>query len=559
MTFWATRVLKPQIASRISQIRFTVSQNRPYPHGTIQFRETASQEPQVSEDTNTSKIEKPISSIQGGSLFSEQSFKWSFDALVKTEKLHTKDTNIPKTEEPTSNIQRGLLSSEQRPAIFKSSSDTTVKIKKANNFWYHGKRIRIRMPNHDERKPRRVTEADWDAKLYLWRTARRAMVSGQTALGDEQNTRDGDESVAENPGAQQILQTGKPNKVEGNKEVDDRPVSQENTPDGSSGELEESKKNPALNAETQDVNTGPSHASKDQSLDKSNAEVDGSGDVDVESFGEYFAYRTKESFYARSYDAAIWDSDGENDESYFTPTLGSEPDSEGSDDVYFGEDDADDEGSESISSHDNDNASVEELLSESKIENQRVDMLSLLTRNPSGQVSNLTLDDIDDLLYTAANVISGEEFIQLKSIKTLLENLNEVGLLDATWRSLENWEGQSPNLYSHQMRCLLATVQYLNDFLVSESDISLNLFAHHHLTMALRKDDLDQALQRMQKKGDWRLRDLLKTLLRSWHGEKCMELLSNELLELAPEEFDNMLQEAFDFAHSDSNLLGTVR
>jgi sugar-specific transcriptional regulator TrmB len=378
------------------------------------------------------------------------------------------------------------------------------------------------------------------------------MVSGQMALGDEQNTRGGDESVAENSGAQQILQTGKSNKVEGNKEVDGRPVSQENAPDGSSGELEESKKNPALNAETQDINTGPSHASKDQSLDKSNAEVDGSGDVDVESFGEYFAYRTKESFHARSYDAAIWDSDGENDKSYYTPTLGSEPDSEGSDD-------ADDEGSECTSSHDYDYASTEELLSELKNENQRADSPGLLTRNPSGQVRNLTLDDVNDLLYTAVNVISGEDFIQLRPIKTLLENLNEVELLDATWRSLENWEGQSPNLYSRQMRFLLATVQNLNNFLASESDDLISLFAHHHLTMALRKDDLDQTLQRMQKKGDWRLRDLLKSLLKSWDGEKCMELLSNELLELAPEEFDSMLQEAFDVVHSDSNLLGTVR
>jgi hypothetical protein len=66
--------------------------------------------------------------------------------------------------------------------------------------------------------------------------------------------------------------------------------------------------------------------------------------------------------------------------------------------------------------------------------------------------------------------------------------------------------------------------------------------------MALRRNDLDLKLQIMQKKGDHNLRGHLKGLLRNWDGEKCMEILSTELLELSPE--------AFDVVSFDSNLQG---
>ena len=102
------------------------------------------------------------------------------------------------------------------------------------------------------------------------------------------------------------------------------------------------------------------------------------------------------------------------------------------------------------------------------------------------------------------------------------------------------------------------TVATLNEFLVLENE-TISPFQHHHLTMGLRKKDLDETLQKMQKKGDWSLRFLLEGLLRSWDGEKCMELLSNEMLEMAPEEFDNLLQEALDVVYSDSNLVYTVQ
>ncbi|KAE8552645.1 hypothetical protein EYB25_004024 [Talaromyces marneffei] len=589
MTFWATRVLRPRISSQISWIRPIVSASPAYPHSPIQSREMPLQRPRASRDGNksktempnpntigdsssqpkmfvfgssssapvktekqqienadTSKPEKPTSSIQGDLLFSEKDFK-SFGATVKTKSL-TQDSNILKPEAPISSNQSTSLSSEQKLSTFKSSN-APITINKATYVRFRGKKIPVRLPSHDERKPRRVTEADWDAKYYLWLRARQAMILGQTGLGNKQDTGGPDGSVAKISEGPQTLQVGQSSQVERNKEADNRPVSEENTPASGSGEFEGSKRTPVLNTEVQETKHGSSHTSKDQSLEESNARVDADDFI-----GEYFVYRTNQSFHARSYDAATWESDGENDPSYYTPTSGSEPDSEDFDDVDFG-DDSDDEGSENISSHSYDDASIEELLSELKVENERFDSPSLLTGGAPGKISNLTFDDIDDLLYTAAKVISGERFIQLNPIRTLLDNLKGVDLLDATWRSLENWEGQSPTLYSDQMKYLLATVQNINDFLAWQSENSINPFKHHHLTRALRNDELDQTLQRMQKKGDWRLRDLLKNSLESWNGEKCMELLSNELLAMTPEEFDDMLQGAFDTVYSASNLL----
>jgi hypothetical protein len=575
-----------------------VSVSPAYPHGTIPFRNTALHKPQAlkdinesksegpnsstkgdsssqqkmfgfgwssnvpvktekshTEDNDTSKTNKPTSSVQSDLLFSEQNFK-SFDAAIKTEKPHTEDTNTSKIEKPMSSLQSGLLSAEQKPSII-NSFDAMVKIRRAKYVSYRGKKIPIRLPSNDERKPRRVTEADWKAKSYSWLRARQAIILGQTGLGDEQNTSEGGAAVAEISGDLQSLQIAKSDENEANKEVAGKLGLEKSTPDSGEGELE-TKKSSMLDTKTQSTHPDWSQRRKDQPFESANTGVDGSDEVDDDAVGKYFVYRTYESFHARSYNAAIWDSDGENDQSYVASVSASEADSEVSD-VDIEEDDADDEESESASSHNYDDASIEELLSELKTENERVENSSPSSRGPPGQVSNLTLDDLDDLLYNAASVISGEDFIQLKPIQTLLENLNGVDLLDATWRALENWEGQSPNLYSDQMRRLLATVENLNNFVASQDENLINLFAHHHLTMALRKHDLDQTLQSMQKKGDWRLRDLLESLLRSWDGEKCMELLSNELLEMGPEQFDNMLQEAFDIVYSDSNLLDTVR
>ncbi|GAM43369.1 hypothetical protein TCE0_047f18121 [Talaromyces pinophilus] len=606
-TFWASRVLKPQISARISQIRSRVSAFTANPHGAIPFRkETAADKPQALEDANESKSEKPnlsadgdsssqqgmfifgpssiapvetekshdehnkifknkkpVESVPSGSLFSEQSFK-PFDATVNTEKPHAENTNTSKSEKPVSsaqtgllfsesdfqsfdaevkakkpasNVQSGFLSAEPKFSIIQSS-DATVKTRKVTYVWHNGKKILVRLPINDERKPRRVTEADWNVKFYSWLRARQAVTSGQTALVDKQNASESGEAVAEISGGLQTLQIGQIDEAEGIEEGNGKLGVGKSTADSGEGELE-TKKSPTVDAEKQATQAGPSHTPKDK------------------IFGKYFIYRTKESFHARTYDAAIWDSDGENDQSYVSSVSGSEGDSEGSD-VDIEDDDADDEGSESPSSKDYDDASIEELLSDLKIENESVDSSSASVIGPPGQVGNLTLDVINDLLFTSVNVISGDRFMALHPIQLVLLDLKGVDLLDATWRALENWEGKSPNLYSDQMRHLLATVEYLNDFVQSQDGNSINPFKHHHLTMALRKDDLDKTLQKMQKKGDWMLRQLLRSLLTSWDGETCMEILSNELLEMTPEMFDQMLDEAFDVVYSDYNLLNTV-
>lgn len=621
MTFWASRVLKPQIAARISQIRPRVSASTGNLHGATPFRkETAADKPQAledaneckseklnlsadgdsssqqgmfvfglssiapvetekshTEDNNISKNEKPVEGVSSGLLFPEQGFK-PFNATVNTEKPHAEDTNTSKSEKPVSSIQSGLLFSEQNFKSFNAevnaerpqatdtntlitenrvssiqsgflsaepklsitkSSDATVRIRKATYLRHNGKKILIRLPSNDERKPRRVTEADWNAKYYSWLRARQAVISGQTALVDKQNASESGEAVPKISGGLQTLQIGQIDKTEGNKEGDGKLGVGESTPDSGEGELE-AKKSPTVHAETPATQAGPSDTPKEK------------------IFGKYFIYRTNESFHARTYDAAIWDSDGEDDQSYVPSVSGNERNSEGSD-VDIEDDDADDEGSESASSNDYDDASIEEILLDLKIENERVDSSSASVLGPPGQVANLTLDVMNDLKYTAANVISGNRFMAFYPIQLVLLELKGVDLLDATWRALENWEGKSPNLYSDQMRHLLATVEYLNDFVAPQDDENpINPFKHHHLTMGLRKDDLDQTLQKMQKKGDRMLRHLLHSLLKSWDGEKCMEILSNELLEITTDMFDHMLDEAFEVVYSDSNLLDTV-
>lgn len=558
MTFWAARVLKPQISSRISQIRPVVSASPVYPHGAIPFRNTASHKPPALEDTIEFKSGKLNLSAKGDSSSKQKTFVFgsSSNPPVKTEKSHTEDNQAAKTEKPVSSIESGFRFTEQGPSIIKPS-DATVKIRKKTYVWYNGKRIPIRLPSNDERKPRRVTDADWNAKFHLWLRAHQAMISGQTALVDKQDASESGEAVAEISGGLQNLQMGQFDKAEANKKVEDKTGLEKSTPDSGEGKLE-TRKSPIVDAETQATQPGPSHTPNDKSLGKSNTGVGDSDEVDDVSFGEYFIYRTNESFHARRYDAAIWDSDGEDDQSYVPSVSSTEADSEDSD-IGIEEDDADDEGSESASSNDYDDASIEELLSDLKIENERVDSSSASVLSPPGQVGNLTLAVIDDLLYTAANVISGGAFMVLHPIQLVFLDLKGADLLDATWRALENWEGKSPNLYSDQMRHLLETVKYLNDFVARQDDFSIDPFKHHHLTMGLRKDDLDQTLQRMQKKGDWILRHLLRSLLKSWDGEKCMEILSNELLEMVPDMFDHMLDEAFDVVYSDSNLLDTVR
>lgn len=620
MTFWASRVLKPQISARISQIRPRVSTSTANTYGAIPFRkepaadnpqalehanESKSEKPNLSadadsssqqrmfvfgsssiapvetekshdednkisknkkpvesvpsgllfseqsfkpfgatdntekphaEDTNTSNSEKPVSSIQTGLPFSASDFK-SFNAEVKAEKPHAMNTNTLKTEKPVSSIQRGFLSAEPKLSIIQSS-DATVKTRKVTYLRHNGKKILVRPPINDERKPRRVTEADWNAKFYSWLRARQAVISGQTPLVDKQNASESGEAVAEISRGLQTRQIGQMDENEGTKEGDRKLSVGKSTSDGGEGELE-TKKSPTVDAEKQATQAGPSHTPKDK------------------IFGKYFIYRTNESFHARTYDAAIWDSDGENDQSYVSSVSGSEGDSEGSN-VDIEDDDADNEGSESAPSNDYDDASIEELLSDLKIENERIGSSSASLIGPPGQVGNLTLDVIDDLLYTAVNVISGDRFMALHPIQLVLLDLKGVDLLDATWRALENWEGKSPNLYSDQMRHLLATVEYLNDFVQSQDENPINPFKHHHLTMGLRKDDLDKTLQKMQKKGDWMLRHLLRSLLASWDGEKCMEILSNELLEMTREMFDQMLDEAFEVVYSDYNLLNTM-
>jgi hypothetical protein len=507
MTFWAARVLKPQISSCISQIRSEVSPYPPYPLGTILSR-TASQGNKTFKNPNTSGTEKTISSIRSG-----------------------------------------LFSSQQKTDVFRGSS-TITKTENAVYVPFRGRKIiKVKLPSHDERKPFMVHRENWWPwwpKLGLFRPAE-AMKSGQTASVDKKTTRSSDESAAKNPSGQQTFPFVYPAKAEGNTKADDKLGCGENTLDCGIGKLEELKKSFMLNTETQDTHPDPSHTPEDKTLNAFDA---GRDDVDNGSFPDYFVYRTIESFHGRGYDATIWDSEGDNDESYVTSTSCSESDSEGSNDMSLEEDNADDEASEGAHSYGYDDVYREKLLSEPSSDRERVDSPSPSFRGPPGQVSKLTIADIDDLMYCAANAISGENFIQLKQIQDLLEDLKGMDLLDATWRSLESWEGPSPNLYSFKMRCLGATVKRLNDFLASQSEILIDIFKVHHLTMALRKVDLDQTLQIMQKKGEHNLRDLLKSLLTSWDGEKCMEILSNELLGLSPEKFENMLQEAFEFVSS---------
>lgn len=355
------------------------------------------------------------------------------------------------------------------------------KAKKPISLPFRGKRIRVCLPIHDERKPGRETSEDSNPEPSLPRSVK-PEISG--------------------------------NKPHGKPDVED------NTLDSGIGEPEAPKKSPPLNAEP-----------------------------------NYFIYRTLESFYGRRYDSTIWDSEGSSDESYVPSS--SEPDSESSTDISLEVDNADDEASESNYSHGYETAYEEQLLPEPNTELERAETPTPSLWGP-GQVSKLTLADRDDLMYCAANVISGEEFMRLKSIENLLENLNGVDLLDATWRSLEAWEGLNPNLYSFQMRCLILAITHINDFLALQSEKRVDDYQHHHLTMALRRKDLDQTLQAMQQEGDIYLQELVRLLLRAWNGEKCMEVLSNELLGLSAEEFEKMLQEAFDAVSSDTNLIGTV-
>ncbi|QKX59276.1 uncharacterized protein TRUGW13939_06408 [Talaromyces rugulosus] len=510
MTFWAARVLKPQISSCISQIRSAVSFSLPSPIGTILSR----------------------TAPQGNQTF--------------------KSPNIAGTEKTISSIGSGLFSSQHKTDVFRAPS-TITKTKGAVYIPFRERRIRIKLPSHDERKPFGAHREDWRPKFGLFRSAQ-AMKSGPRTLVDKETTRSGDESAAKSPGGQQTFPIVYSAKAEGNNKADDKLGCEDNTLDCGIGELEELIKSVMLNAETQDTNPDTSHIPENKALNASDA---GRDDVDSGFFPEYFVYRTIESFHGRSYDATVWDSEGDNDESYITSSSSSESDSEDSNDMSE-EDNADDEASESACSHDYDDIYREKLRSERKSDRERAESPSSSFWAPPGQVSKLTLADIDDLMYRATNVISGGDFIQLKQIQDLLEELKGMDLLDATWRSLETWEGLSPNLHSFQMRCLGVTVKRLNDFLASQSEILIDLFKVHHLTMALRKEDLDKTLQIMQKKGEYNLRDLLKSLLRSWDGEKCMEILSNELLGLSTEKFENMLQEAFEFVSSDTNLLGTV-
>lgn len=468
-------------------------------------------------------------------------------SFAAPDKTHTEITKISEGGKPVTGIQSGLRSSERNFSILESSNASVNKVKK---IYFRGKAITIRLPSRDERQPRRVTEADYVKKFNSWMTARQTNPASTVLVNKQEATGIYDDPDIISEGLKS-LQIGSTENAEGNKEADGKLDLQNGIPASGESELK-TMKSPIVDAEERG-----SHLREDQSLGISHTSVDSSGEVDGDSIGKYFIYRTNESFHARNFDASIWDSDDENDQSYATSISGSEVDSEGSD-ADIEEDDADDEGWESASSNDFDDGSVEALLSDLKIENERVNSPSVSFQGPPGQVGDLTLDDIDDLLYTAANVISGDAFIRLKPIHNLLENLNGVDLLDATWRCLENWEGQSPNLYSEQMICLLMTVATLNEFLVLENE-TISPFQHHHLTMGLRKKDLDETLQKMQKKGDWSLRFLLEGLLRSWDGEKCMELLSNEMLEMAPEEFDNLLQEALDVVYSDSNLVYTVQ
>jgi hypothetical protein len=462
MTFWAARVLKPQISSCISRIRSTVSTSPSF-----RVWKVASPGTQTSD---TSKIEKPSSSIQSG-LFSAQKKPFA-------------------TVESTNPLLRAFL----------------------------GRRIRVRLPMNDERL--RVTSEEWALKYGLRRSAQVV----------KENTRSSDDTAAEN---QQPLRI---DKDKGKSKADGKLVFKENKVDSGP-----ETKSPVLNAETHNTPPGSSHM--DKALDASQANDD--------SFPEYFVYRTSESFHGRSYDAAIWDSDGENDKSYAASTLGIEPESEGSNDISLEEDNADDEATDSTSSDDSD-----DTVSERNVEIE-VESSDSSIRIP-GKVGKLTPTDIDDFLYRAANVISGGDFIQLKPVQDMLENLSGVDLLDATWRSLESLDGQNPNLYSVRMMRLMDIVERLNTFLESQNEISIALFKVHHLTMALRMKDLDQMLRVMQNKGEYNLRNVLKETLRIWDGEKCMELLSDELLALSPEKFEKMLLEAYDVVSSDLNLLGCV-
>lgn len=606
MTFWASRVLKPQISLRISQI-LSLSACSVYFHGATPFEMAATRRLQALEDAREPKteklnprttdstpsqssemfvfgqslnapfeiqkpysnendifkVEKPVSSVPSGLQFSKLDLSFdvktekrdtkdsdqskkvkpvsniqtgflpseedsrSIDAEVKIEKPHARDTNASETGKPSSTIKSNLLASKQKPPI--QSSNASVNPPKTSFVWFRGRKIIIRFPSNDHRHAYAGDKIDTD--------------------------RAGDKTV-DMSGGQKVLQISPYDKTEGNKEVGSEPSLAKRTLGSVVGELK-TKESPMVDAEMQDT-PGTSYTGNVQSLGKSYIGVDDSSEAGGDIVGKYFVYRTNESFHARTYDATIWDSDDENDQSYATSGWGSEAESEGTD-VDIEEDDADDEGSETGSWITYDDRSIDERLSELKIENEKADILT----GPSflaapGEVRNLTLDDIDDLLYNAAKVISGEDFIQLKPIQTLLENLKGVNLLDATWRSLENWEDRYPELYSGQMRRLNAIVGNLNQFIISLDEYNVDLFAHYHLAMARRMDDLDQTLQRMQKKGDWRLRELLEISLKSWNGEKCMELLSNELVEMDREDFDTILREAFGIVYSDSNLLNTV-
>lgn len=177
------------------------------------------------------------------------------------------------------------------------------------------------------------------------------------------------------------------------------------------------------------------------------------------------------------------------------------------------------------------------------------------SESPRGGYALLTQNDVDGVLFQAARSLSGPEFIALGVIQSLIDSLAGISLFNATWRALEVLKvTDNKNISRESEKILEYTLTKIHN-VVTFLRVDIKQLHQEDLGLHGRWEDLRRALQVVQSLTDLHLRDILKHALQCWGGEKCLEILGEEIEQLGYQKLQIMRREAFEILQ-EGRILG---
>ncbi|KAF7596992.1 hypothetical protein BBP40_011358 [Aspergillus hancockii] len=176
-----------------------------------------------------------------------------------------------------------------------------------------------------------------------------------------------------------------------------------------------------------------------------------------------------------------------------------------------------------------------------------VSTVNRILNNPYGSLRYLEESDVDDLLSRAFLYLDGRGFVALHAVHYTICALDGISLLDATWTALEVWrygeisEEDRIVIDTHELR-LNEVLDHINNALCYKMCVH-DWIKPSEIIAGERWDEVDQALQFIQRSGDGDLRKVLAKALEALRPVMRLPILE-KIAVLSTEEVVRMKREA---------------